>query len=220
HDVQRAMTIDARPSTRVIRSLGTGSDQSLDRLFDRLSYDKGQAVLQMFEAWIGPNVFRQGVQLYIHQHSWGNATSDALWHALSRASGHDLSPSLSGFITQPGIPLVTAEIQPDGRVKLTQSRFHNYGATVMPAKWQIPVMLKYEAAGRPHTKWVLLTEDSQSFVLPDAAKPDWIDPNGNESGYYRWSIPGPALVAMADHASTNLNARERIGFLANAGALL
>ena len=220
HDVQRAMTIDARPSTRVIRSLGTGKDESLDRLFDRLSYDKGQAVLQMFEAWIGPNVFRQGVALYIHQHSWGNATSDDLWRALSRAAGHDISKALSGFITQPGIPLVTAEIQPDGQVKLTQTRFHNEGATVTPAQWQIPVLLKYGVAGRPHTKWVLLTEDTQTFALPDAAKPDWIDPNGNESGYYRWSVPGAALLSLADSATKDLNARERLGFLANAGALL
>jgi len=220
HDVQRAMNIDARPSTRVIKSLGTGNDQSLDRLFDRLAYDKGQAVLQMFEAWIGPNVFRQGVHLYIAQHAWGNATSDDLWNALSRAAGHDIGKSLSGFITQPGLPLVAAEIQPSGQVKLTQSRFHNYGATVTPSHWQIPVMLKYAASGRVHTKWVLLTEDTQSFTLPDAAKPEWVDPNGNESGYYRWSVPGSALVALAAHAPQNLNGRERVGFLANAGALL
>src|SRR4029078_13289730 len=84
----------------------------------------------------------------------------------------------------------------------------------------IPVMLKYAASGRVHTKWVLLTEDTQSFTLPDAAKPEGVDPNRNESGYYRWSVPGSALVALAAHAPQNLNGRERVGLLANAGALL
>jgi alanyl aminopeptidase len=220
HDVQRAMATDARPSTRVIRSLGNGKDQSLNRLFDPLAYQKGQAVLQMFEAWIGPDVFRQGVGLYLHEHAWGNARGDDLWRALSRASGHDVGKALSGYLDQPGVPLVTADIEPDGKIKLKQERFHNYGATVTPSHWQIPVLLKYEAVGRAHTKWVLLTDDEQTFSLPDAAKPTWLDPNGNESGYYRWSVPGSALVDLAANAQKNLNARERIGFIANAGALL
>jgi alanyl aminopeptidase len=220
HAVQRAMATDARPSTRVIRSLGNGKDQSLDRLFDPLAYQKGQAVLQMFESWIGPDVFRQGVALYIHEHAWGNARGEDLWRALSRASGHDVGNALSGYLDQPGVPLVTADIEPDGKIKLKQERFHNYGAAVTPSTWQIPVMLKYEAAGRMHTKWVLLTETEQSFSLPDAAKPTWLDPNGNESGYYRWSVPETALLDLAANAQKNLNARERLGFLANAGALL
>ena len=219
-DVQRAMITDARPSTRVIRSLGDAGDLPLDRLFDPLAYQKGQAVLQMFEAWIGPDLFRQGVQSYIHQHEWGNAVGADLWRALSRASGRDLSGPLSGFIEQAGVPLVSAEIGSDGRVKLTQSRFHNYGATVSPSKWSIPVLLKYEANGQVRTKWVMLTEAEQTFALPDAARPTWIDPNGSETGYYRWSVPGTMLVQMAESASRTLDARERLGFLENASALL
>ena len=174
----------------------------------------------MFEAWIGPDLFRQGVQSYIHAHEWGNATSSDLWSALSRAAGRDVSGPLSGFIEQPGVPLVTAEVQADGRIKLTQSRFHNYGATVEPAKWQIPILLKYEANGQPRTKWVMLNETEQMVALPDGARPSWVDPNGSETGYYRWSVSGAMLVQMAESASRVLDARERLGYLANVSALL
>src|SRR5262249_15628518 len=40
------------------------------------------------------------------------------------------------------------------------------------------------------------------------------------SGYYRWSVPSSALLSLADSATKDLNARERLGYLANAGALL
>jgi alanyl aminopeptidase len=219
-DVQRALFTDARPSTRPIRGLGAKGDLPLDRLFDPLAYQKGQAVLQMFESWIGPDLFRQGVQSYIQAHEWGNATGSDLWRALSHAAGRDMSGPLSGFIEQPGVPLVTAEVQADGRIKLTQSRFHNYGATVEPAKWQIPILLKYEANGQARTKWVMLNETEQMVALPDGARPAWVDPNGSETGYYRWSVPGAMLVQMAESASRVLDARERLGYLANVSALL
>ena len=30
----------------------------------------------MFEHWIGEAKFREGVQLYLKQHAWGNATAE------------------------------------------------------------------------------------------------------------------------------------------------
>ncbi len=66
----------------------------------------------------------------------------------------------------------------------------------------------------------MLNETEQMVALPDGARPSWVDPNGSETGYYRWSVSGAMLVQMAESASRVLDARERLGYLANVSALL
>ena len=80
----------------------------------------GQAVLEMFEAWIGPETFRRGVRGYIREHEWKNATGGDLWSALSRAAGRDMIEAMTSFIESPGVPMVRAELLPDGRLRLSQ----------------------------------------------------------------------------------------------------
>ena len=106
---QHIMFADAQPSTRAIRQ----PIESTDNLFENvgLAYDKGKAVLAMFERWIGPETFQKAVIAYLEAHKWGNATADDLWKELDKASGKNVSQVLAGFIEQPGYPLV--ELQMD-----------------------------------------------------------------------------------------------------------
>src|SRR5207245_8600844 len=96
---QRAMVTDGRPSTHAIRQPVKASD-NLQQIFDALAYEKGEAVLGMLEAWLGPDVFRAGVRDYLHAHEWGNATASDLWGALSRAAGKDVGRVMSTFLDQ------------------------------------------------------------------------------------------------------------------------
>src|SRR5882762_9213820 len=107
---------------------------SSDLAADDLAYKKGQAVLGMFEQWLGPETFRAGVIAYLKEHEWGNAVGSDLWDALSKASGKDASAAMSTFLDQEGVPLVTASVLPDGRVKLSQKRFLGDGITPPPEK--------------------------------------------------------------------------------------
>src|SRR5205085_11976398 len=116
---QNAMRTDARPSTRAIRQKVDAFD-NFDRLFDELAYDKGQAVLEMIESWVGPETFRRGVLRYLDAHAWKNATAADLWQALSDASGKDIGAMTASFLEQPGVPIVTVEPLTGGRVRLTQ----------------------------------------------------------------------------------------------------
>ena len=45
-------------------------------------------------------------------------------------------------------------------------------------------------------------------------------PNRGATGYYRWSVPRPMLLALAREAATAMTPAERIGFLGNLRALL
>ena len=49
-----------------------------------IAYNKGKAVLGMFETWMGPDVFRRGVNAHLRAHEWKNAVSSDLWSALGQ----------------------------------------------------------------------------------------------------------------------------------------
>ncbi|HYS78940.1 MAG TPA: M1 family metallopeptidase, partial [Candidatus Dormibacteraeota bacterium] len=209
--MQAAMATDAHLSTRAMRQPVEGVE-NLDQLADELTYDKGQAVLMMFERWLGPQTFRKGVVDYLKAHRWGNATAADLWTSLSKAAGKDVGGPMATFLDQPGVPLVRAEVLPGGRVRLSQERFLNYGAkTPRPVTWQIPVVLKYSNGKTTRTLTLLLSSASRTVTLDGSPHVAWLHPNAGESGYYRWQVAPQVLSALADAAPKSLDARERVG---------
>jgi len=219
-ETQSAMRTDSRLSTRAIRRPVSALDNLLQAA-DDLAYKKGQAVLGMFEQWLGPETFRAGVLAYLKEHAWGNSVGSDLWEALSKASGKAASAAMTTFLDQGGVPLVTAEILADGRVKLSQRRFLGYGVPAPGEQlWRIPVCLKYSDGSEVRTQSVLLTERETTVTLEGGKAPRWLNPNGDAAGYYRWSVPPEMLHRLADGEGEYLTPVERVEFLGNAAALL
>jgi cytosol alanyl aminopeptidase len=223
HGRQNALTTDARPSTRAIRQRVDAFD-NFDILFDELAYDKGQAVLEMLESWLGPETFRKGILRYLDAHAWKNATAADLWKALSEASGKDIAAITASFLEQPGVPIVGVEPLAGGQVRLTQRRFRNIGdpgaAAPDSTRWKIPVVLEYSDGRQVYTQSVLLGDGEQTVALEKTREPAWIHPNAGERGYYRWSVPAPMLDRIVAAGAQALDTRERVALLGNTGALL
>ena len=220
-ELQTAMVMDARLTTRALRQ-PVQSVSNLLQNVDALTYKKGQAVLGMFERWVGPETFRKGVLAYMQKHKWGNAEAKDLWSALSDAAKVDLHAPMATFLDQAGIPLVRAEILDQGQVRLTQRRFLNYGVTDPEDHlWQIPVTLSYSDGDSVRRHSVLLREAAMTVTLPGmkGTKAAWVHPNA-AGGYYRWSVDGPALHALAAAAPRVLDPAQRIGFVQTLTALL
>jgi cytosol alanyl aminopeptidase len=220
-ELQSAMLMDARLSTRAIRQ-PVQSVANLLQAADALTYKKGQATLGMFERWVGPETFRKGVLAYIRKHRWGNAEAKDLWDALSEAAGVDLHAPMATFLDQSGIPLVRAELLERGQVRLTQRRFLNHGvAAPEDPLWHIPVTMRYSDGDSVRTHSILLREPTMTIALPglNGAKVAWLHPNA-AGGYYRWSVDGPALHALAAAAPRVLDPAQRIGFVQNLTSLL
>ena len=219
-DANRAMRTDGRPSAHAIRQ-NMDAAQNLDQLADDLTYDKGQPVLGMYEQWLSPSVFQAGISRYLQKHEWKNATASDLWNALGEAAGTDVGKSMSTFLDQPGVPLVTCDLLPDGRVVLSQKRFWNHNhAGSDRSQWIIPVALRYSDGQSVGSMTVLLTEPTQTITVPTGAATQWVLPNGDARGYYRWFVPAAMMQRLAQLPRETLSARERIGFVLNLTALL
>ena len=74
---------------------------------------RARSVLRMLEQHLGPEVFRDGVRLYLERHRFGNAETTDLWKALGDAARQPIPEVMDGWIFQPGYPLVSVE--PEGQ---------------------------------------------------------------------------------------------------------
>src|SRR4029077_19967577 len=75
-----------------------------------ITYDKGASVLNMFEGYVGHDVFLRGVRAYLKEHAFGNATSSEFAAAISTAAGTDVGPAFATFLEQAGAPEITATL--------------------------------------------------------------------------------------------------------------
>ncbi|WP_164975988.1 M1 family metallopeptidase [Oleiharenicola lentus] len=215
--VKSAMRTDALPSVTAIRRKVT-AETDLAQLADVLTYNKGKGILDMVENWIGPEQFRAAMRTYFLKHRWGNTVANDLWDAFSATSGDDITGMLASFIEQPGVPLVSVALEADGQLRLTQRRFNNLGDPQLPGQWRIPVILNWSRHGEIHRERILFTESTQLVRIPGLAEADWIYPNSDESGYYRWSL-SPELNARLARQAALLAPIERVGLLDNVSAL-
>jgi len=168
----------------------------------------------MFESWIGPEVFRTGVQRYLKQHAHRNATSGDFLDSLGSASRQGVTGAFSTFLEQPGVPVVTAALKCDGApaLSLRQERSLPLGSQgSRPQTWQIPVCARYEAGGALRRECVLFTSPAMEWKLPGfpargAKGPEWVQANADAAGYYRVRYEGGLLAALlADGGKRNLD---------------
>src|SRR5664279_2797220 len=212
-----AMDQDSLVTARRIRQPIEGNDDIVSA-FDGITYQKGAAVIEMFEGWVSPEGFRQGVQRYLKTHAWGNATADDFVSSIAEATKTPaVVPAFRSFLDQPGVPLVTAELVCTGgapRLLLSQKRFLPTGSTGSTKEtWQVPVCAR---AGDPGTAKVctLLTQASGELPLPGACPSRVLANAGN--GYYRVLYAGSLLGKVLADGGKHLTASERVATLSDA----
>lgn len=184
--------------------------------FDEITYQKGEAVIRMFENYLGPDVFQAGIQNYMRARKYSSSTTADLWDALGSASGKPMAQIAAGWTEQPGFPVVLAHAVPNGGVLLTQERFTVDTSSPKPEFWQVPVA--YDAvngSAAPAAQTSLLTQ--AGVTLPVSVGKTVVLNAGNK-GFYRVQY-APALFApLAAHVETLVPA-DRIGLLGDTWAL-
>lgn len=183
HARRAAMRGDRLASARRVRQ-PVLTPQDLGTAFDEITYSKGQAVLAMFEGWLGPEPMQAGVRRYMARHAWGSASGDDFMAALADGDV-ELQRAFASFIDQPGIPKLTMRLICEAgaaRLQVEQERYRPLGMTAGPPQlWQVPLLLRTPAGTTRH--W--LKTASESIALPDRDCPAWLQANPGGQGYYR-----------------------------------
>ncbi|HEX8790705.1 MAG TPA: M1 family metallopeptidase [Polyangiaceae bacterium] len=211
----RAMSVDALASARAIRQPIT-STHDIENAFDTITYQKGGAVLDMFERWVGADAWQKGLHAHLVAHRFGNATADDFLQAENDASGRDVKSAFHTFLDQPGVPLVSAPGEecaswnPKRGVPLHQSRFVPLGSKVDPGTtWQIPVCVRAGADVRCE----LLTDRDGFLAFPrESGCAPYVFPNVDGAGYYRFALGANDLQALRARGLPKLSDREKLVF--------
>src|SRR5450830_160224 len=216
-----AMDVDSLVAARRIRQ-PIESNDDIDNAFDGITYQKGGAVLDMFESWVGEETFQKGVHQYLKAHAFGNATAaDFVGSIASAAKNPVVNTAFFSFLDQPGVPLVTAELACTGgppRVLLSQKRFLPTGSSGSTKQtWRIPVCARTGEAGAAPV-CTLLTEEKGTLALSGAC-PERVVANAASAGYYRVLYKGSMLGKVLADSGKHLSTAERIGVLTDVAAL-
>jgi aminopeptidase N/puromycin-sensitive aminopeptidase len=214
---------DAVQNTRPIHQ-DAESRAEIESLFDGIAYGKTAAVLHMLESYLGPEVFRAGVNLYLTEHAYGNATASDFWSAMARSSHKPVDQVMPTFVMQPGEPYLSVSTRcSDGatNLRLGQKRYFNTPeAFQQPSsqKWQVPVCVKGIGPATSSSNCQVLTESQQEFNIKGC--PKFLFPNKGAVGYYRYDYDAAALHSLGNAAEQGLSPEERISLVGNEWALM
>jgi aminopeptidase N len=219
---QRIIGLDSLSAARAIHG-DPRTSAEIKEMFDGITYQKGGAVLGMLESYVGPEVFRNGVNAYLKAHANGNATSADFWQAMAKVSGKPVDKIMPTFVMQPGVPLLTVSGScSSGKqtLELSQQRFllSSFGTGEKQGQiWSIPVCTK--AAKNDGSACYLV--DKKTDVVHANACPDWVMANRDAKGYYRVFYDDPNnLMSVAAAAEKDLTVPERIAFVEDLWAMV
>jgi aminopeptidase N len=190
-DQAAALSADALTSSHPIQ-VPIRRAEEVEEVFDAISYHKGACVVQLIRAYLGADVFRSGLQLYMKRHAYSNTETVDLWKAWEDASGgKPVLKVMSTWTEQMGFPVLTvSKIRSEGnkfKFKVKQSWFLADGSR--PAGWEtkawaIPILASHESLGSDEISVVSTevglydTREEREFIIETdqeiASKQTWV----------------------------------------------
>lgn len=203
YDMGTALALDSLKNTHPIE-IEVGHPAEISEIFDKVSYAKGASILRMLHAYLGPEIFRQGLQYYLKKHIFANAQTEDLWLALEETSGKPVRTIMANWTSKAGHPVVRVQGIGD-RVQLTQSRFLSSPISKKESKdktiWNIPLDGKLM--------------DKKTMVIKGNGKL-----NRGEASFVRVDYPHEYLKDLEkDVQSGKLSAPDRLGLIRDSFAL-
>lgn len=180
---EAAMGLDAYRTTHpIVQHIRTVDEAN--QAFDAITYQKGEAVLAMLEAYAGQDTWRDGIRAYMAAHKFGNSHTADLWNAVEAAGATGLTTIATDFTTQPGIPLVRVGeatcAAGKTTLKLTQEEYtRDRIGEPSTRRWHVPLLVSV-GGGAPQRS--VMADGSATLTL-DGCGPVVI--NAGQLGYYR-----------------------------------
>ena len=151
-------------------------------LYDNIVYDKAPVMMRMLEKMMLPHVMQRGLQKYLADHAYGNASWDELVETLDReAPGLGIHQFSNVWVREKGMPNIHIAYR-DGKVVVTQTDPYGRG---LVWRQKFKIQLIYEL-GNSRVLDVEMDEPMKTFSAPRT--PDYILPNYHGDGYARFTL--------------------------------
>ena len=158
----------------------------------------------------GKDKFREGLQLYMKRHAYGNTETIDLWTAWSEVSGKDINGLMSTWTTVMGYPYLTVvkeEWKEDEViVTLQQARFLSDGSTEEGTHlWSIPLL--FATSESVSAEAVIMDQKVQTFAIPVSTKngvKPWLRINAGQKALVRVAHSAEMIARLQPAITQNL----------------
>ena len=186
-----AMQLDSLASTRAIRE-PIDDNNDIRNAYDAITYAKSLGVIHMVDEYFGADTFRPALGRYIETFADGVASSPDFYKVIGEETNSpQLTDTFRTFVEQKGVPLLqlTLDCNTEGaaKVRISQQRYKPLGSPITDTgkTWSIPFCMR---SGSGDSQCEFLTEKEQVVDISGGQCPQWILPNNNGSGYYRFAM--------------------------------
>ena len=141
-------------------------ETTLTALLNANSYQKGGFVLHMLREEIGDAAFFRGARDYQDTFRHGTALTDDLRAAMGRASGKELTPFFTQWLTRPGFPEIESAWKYNaatGQLTLTVTQSGKFGNFTFPLTVEFT-----DAGGKPHRSRLVIPAERESVFTVSA----------------------------------------------------
>ncbi|XP_037041212.1 puromycin-sensitive aminopeptidase-like [Bradysia coprophila] len=184
-----ALELDALHSSHPIE-VEVGHPSEVEQIFDSITYYKGASIIRMLHSFIGAENFKKGLQHYLRQYQFGNATTMNLWESFETVSDQNVGKVMSTWTKQKGFPVIEVvqrRLPAEKRVVLdiSQKKFSMSELTAEDSKaiWSIPITVCTRR--EPTEKMVCLLDGrNMEVTIENVDADDWVKVNANSVGYY------------------------------------
>jgi aminopeptidase N len=172
--------------------------------FDGISYAKGASVLKQLVAYVGRANFFDGIQHYLADHGWANATLADLLRALTASSGKSLADWSRAWLETAGPNTLRPESEVGADGAFTSFAVLQEAPAEHPTlrPHHIAIGLYNRAAGAlTRTRRVEVDVDGPRTPVPDLvgeAQPDLVLLNDDDLGYALIRFDPRSLATLTD----------------------
>ena len=179
HEYLRRYLASPRDATKNLVRFHYGDKEEM---FDLVSYQKGGAVMDMLRTYLGDDVFFAGLQKYLKDNALGTGEAHQMRLAFEAVSGQDLNWFYNQWFFGPGHPVVSIDYAWDAAKKVQSVTVKQ---TQEGPAFRLPFSIAYYVGGKVQQQAVTMTEATQTFTMPLAARPQLVNVDAAKKTLWR-----------------------------------
>ncbi|NXE42787.1 AMPN Aminopeptidase, partial [Ptilorrhoa leucosticta] len=195
NELHAVMATDALASSHPLsfREEEINTPAQISEVFDSIAYSKGASVLRMLSAFLSENIFKEGLQSYLHTFAYNNTVYADLWVHLQEAVEknnvqlpYNISDIMDRWTLQMGFPVVTVDTR-TGAITQTHFLLDPTSTVDRPSvfdyTWIIPITWMTDNSHGSSSYWLTKVIDTNNQFKLNS--PGWLLLNLNVTGYFR-----------------------------------
>ena len=178
--------------------------------YGAIVYAKAPGVIKQLRFVLGEDKFRDGLQLYLKEHAYGNAEWSDLVRAFERVSGKPLQDWAAVWIRRRGMPQVDVTWSCDAQERIDHFSLRQHDVLGDAGIWPVAMQMRFAYAGHAALRMVAQLSAEKADVAEAIGKPcpAYVFVNDQDFAYGRFLLDErsrKAVIGNLEHVPDALD---------------